>query len=185
MQRLPYYRTTTQQAATLTRMAPRGDGWRPRAGSRGYRFWTAIAAEVRRIRGLIVDIMLVEAIPSDTPPYDGDYGPVHTLAAWESDLGIIAPDGAIASQRAVAVVTRLGATGGVTPAYFTSIASLAQNGTATPPPTWLFAIHEFPMTYAAVFDSATSLSTEEREAFEAAMNAIRPLHLMFIFSYTL
>jgi uncharacterized protein YmfQ (DUF2313 family) len=106
--------------------------------------------------------------------------------AWEAELGIVVPDGSIRDlqQRTDAVVTRLGATGGVTPAYFTSIASLAQNGTATPPPTWLFTIHEHWTPY-VIFDSQASLPVEKREAFEAAMNAIRPLHLTFIFFYIL
>lgn len=176
MQRLPSYRTAAQQTATLARMAPRGEGWRPRVGSRGYRFWTAIAAEFTRVRDLILDIVLVEAIPNDSPP--SDYGPVSTLAKWEEELGIIVPAGATDSQRAEAVVARLGATGGITPAYYAAVALAAIGGVGGS-----VYVSEDSAAFEVTFAASNATTVAQRATMEQALDAIRPLHLTFICVY--
>jgi uncharacterized protein YmfQ (DUF2313 family) len=105
-------KTTDDVVALLARLSPRGDGWRPTSGSRWERFLRACSGTLaNRIND--GDVLLREAIP------DGVDYPDQTLAAWESEFGILAEGTEI--ERRAALLARLRASGGNSEAYFVSL----------------------------------------------------------------
>ena len=182
MSHVPKPRSAAEMARFLEGVAPRGEATKVTdPTSRWARFLTACGGELSRLSQLAWNL-LHEAVPGSYDPDLGVVYPAYTIAAWESDLGLIAV-GSL-PQRKAAIKAHLLAKGGNSAAYFTA---LILNGfgvaitieTFTPikpcsPPCW--PLYSTSVKFAWRVHGPAATAAQVRANIEALINKYRPAH---------
>ena len=169
--------------AALTRLLPRGRAWPRNGGSELSQLLGAHADAVYAVHARFVELLEVEADPAQAN---------QLLADWEKDYGLpdpCTPLNPSLQQRHAALLAKIAAYGGQSPAYFINVAAaLGYAITITEPSanTWVVNGALSTVTYARADQSVADdpLFTSGNTQLECVLNRLKPAHAVLVFSYT-